>query len=317
MFRKIVIGLLAVALAAGSASAQPAAYSPPRGADGHPDFQGVWAARWLTTLERPASITTLVVTPEEGATIVAGILSRRSHPGELDPEIAEPDNDGLARVRGELRSSMIVDPPDGRLPFTEAGTARMRARKPPGFDNPEERLNNERCISGGGRAPFLIAPAGQLRQIVQTPDHIMMWTEAFSDVRIVPVGAAPSVPIGPTRFGHSLAHWEGDTLVIETTAFRPDDLTRAVPFSALMLDPDAKVIERLSRVSADEIVYQFTVEAPGLYAKPWLAEYSFVRSSQPMFEFACHEGNYSMSNILIGARQAEKRGEKQEPIPSR
>ncbi len=312
MFREIVIGLLVVSLGAGAASAQAPAYSPPRGADGRPDFQGVWTARWLTTLERPSTIKTLVVTPEEGAAIVAGILARRGVPGELDPEIAEPDNDGLARVRGELRSSMIIDPPDGRLPFTEAGAARMKARKPPGFDNPEERLNNERCISGGGRAPFLIAPAGQMRQIVQTPDHVVMWTEAFSDVRIVPVGAKAPPSAGPSRFGHSLAHWDGDTLVIETTAFRPDDLMRSVPFSSLILDPDAKVIERLTRVSADEIVYQFTVEAPGLYAKPWLAEYSFVRSGAPMFEFACHEGNYSMANILIGARQIEKRGAKPE-----
>jgi hypothetical protein len=307
MFRKLAIQLLAAGSIIGSASAQPTGYSPPRGADGHPDFQGVWAARWLTTLERPTGITTLVVTPEEGATIVAGILGRRSHPGELDPEIAEPDNDGLARVRGELRTSMIVVPEDGRLPFTEAGAARMKARPPPGYDNPEERMNNERCISGGGRAPFLIAPAGQLRQIVQTPDHVVMFTEAFSDVRIVPVGAASSVPVVPTRFGHSIARWERDVLVIETTAFRPDDLARSVPFSALMLDPDARIIERLSRVSDDEIVYQFTVEAPRLYAKPWLAEYSFVRSDETMFEFACHEGNYSMAHILDGARQTERR----------
>lgn len=307
MLRHVMISVLAAGLAAMSAAAQPASYSPPRGSDGHPDFQGIWSARWLTTLERPSSIKTLVVTPEEGAAIVAGILNRRAHPDELDPEIAQPDNDGLARVRGELRSSMIVDPPDGRLPFTEAGTARMKARKPPGFDNPEERLVNERCLLGGGRAPFLITPAAQVRQIVQTPDHLMMWTEAFGDVRIIPIGAAPSASVGPTRFGHSIARWEGDTLVIVTTDFRADDLMRAVPFSALMVDPDAKVIERLSRISADEILYQFTVEAPALYARPWLAEYSFVRSGGPIFEFACHEGNYSMTNILSGARQAERK----------
>jgi len=305
MFRQIVFALLAAGFAGGAALAQPAAYSPPRGPDGHPDFQGIWAARWLTTLERPASIKTLVVTPEEGATIVAGILERRSHPDELDPEIASPDNDGLARVSGELRTSMIVEPADGRLPYSDAGRARLKARTPPGFDNPEERMIGERCIVGSGRAPFLIAPAGQLRRIVQTPDHVVMWTEAFTDLRIVPVAATPPPSVGPTRLGHSVARWDGDVLVIETTDFRADDLGRSVPFSGLMLDPDARIVERLSRVSADEILYQFTVEAPGLYAKPWLAEYTFVLSDQPIFEFACHEGNYAMTNMLQGARQAE------------
>jgi len=154
------------------------------------------------------------------------------------------------------------------------------------------------------RAKFAKARSYMLRK-----DDLVVWSEAGGETRIVRIDGKPQPSAIRTFLGDSVGHWEGDTLVVETTGFRPDDEFRLSigVGRPVMVGPDSKVVERFSRISDDELLYQFTVVDPLIYAKPWLAEYSMTRSIEPAYEFACHEGNYALPDILRGARMNEKR----------
>lgn len=281
-------------------------YAPPRDVYGHPVLEGVWAARWLTNLERPAG-TPLRLDAVAGAARARELLTGRGGADNLDPEISDPDANTLAIVGGEHRASLIVDPPDGRLPLTDAGRAYLRALPAPGFDGPEARLTNERCVAGVSNAGMLIAPAGMLKQVVQTRDHVVIHSEAFSELRVFAPGAGRQYVGLATWGGEASARWDGDVLVVETSGFRPDDKVRAAPFSRFPIRPQTRITERFSRSGPRELLYQFEVEDPELYTRPWRAEYAMVLTNERIFEFACHEGNYGLANILSGAREEEKR----------
>jgi hypothetical protein len=150
-----------------------------------------------------------------------------------------------------------------------------------------------------------------LRRIVQTPGNLVIHTESMSDLRIVRIGAARAPEPLHSWYGQTTGRWEGDTLVAETTHFRPGDTIRiASGFTPLVVRQTSTIVERFTLVAPDELLYQFTVVDPDVYARPWMAEYSMTRSSQPMFETACHEGNYAMTNLLVGARVADARAAK-------
>ena len=297
----------------------PAAYSPPRLADGHPDFQGVWENRWLTPLEKTGAIATLTVTPEQAAVIVGAARRMAKQIGDLanDPEAAEPDAHALTVVRGEHRTRMIVSPPEGAMPYTPEGLKelqdhqrwfRQRVMAAKG-DGPEDRLTWERCLAGMGQAPLLYGwGVSGLRRVVQTKDALVIHSEAGGETRVIRIGGKP-LPAAMTSFiGDSVGRWEGDTLVVETTGFRADDQFRmSIIGRSIMVGTNSKVVERFTRAGEKELNYQFTVEDPAIYARPWLAEYSMAATSAPMFEFACHEGNYGLANILSGQRQIERR----------
>jgi hypothetical protein len=349
---------VACLLAAGSSRAGE--YEPPRTADGHPDLSGVWTNASLTTLTRPAQIKDLVLTPEQADALARGNFhnvraakeQQLSDPNRGAPEKAESlpgvgnynaswvePGTTYARVKGEIRSSWIVEPADGRIPFrsgarrggrgeaggagseeergaaspaaspaaggaagAEAGAAAGGGRRRERTD-PETMSLGERCLLGfGGTAgpPMLNVLYNNYYQIVQTPENVMILVEMVHDARMVRMNAQHG-PL-PRWLGDSIGRWDGDTLVIETTGFHPAR-ARSGPF---YYSKQAKVTERVTRVDDRSLLYEFTVEDPENYTGPIRGEMSFARVDSQLYEYACHEGNYAMTNVLSGARLMEK-----------
>lgn len=278
----------------------------PRTTDGRPDFQGYWSNEFLTPLERIEGATSLTASDADARRLVEGIVASRATE-KLDPGVAFPEARLLARVNGEWRTSMIVDPPDGKLPLTPLGVdlrAAFPALNARTANNPEERANSERCLAGPNRSPILPPVEGMYNQIVQTQGFVMFLADHYGELRIIGVGAARRPAELVSWAGDSTAAWDGDTLVIETAGARSEEMVRR---GGLVVRPQSRVIERLRLISADELLYRFTIEDPAVYSRPWTAEYSFTRTSLPVHEFACHEGNYGLANILLGARVIEQR----------
>ena len=305
------------------------AWSPPRTPDGSPDFQGVWTNASLTKIERVPEFKELVISTEEArqwerdAATVGAQDSAPTDPGAGAPPAGE-DPAGynffwidpgktVGRVNGEYRSSWIVDPPNGRVPYTPAGrTAMMRPLATfNSYDNPEERIPIERCLIGFGSTggpPMLNALYNNHHMIVQTPDAIAINVEMIHDTRIVRMDGVRNPAAVPQYLGSSIGRWDGDTLVVETTGFKPMESLRLDWGVMVYIPPDAKVTERFTLTSQNEFLYQFTVEHPTAYTQPWSGELVFHRSPNNIYEYACHEGNYAVPNILGGARAQEREG---------
>lgn len=303
--RLALLALLASVAASTSTIAQQGPpYAVPRTEHGHPDFQGIWATEFLTMLERPPGVADLVATQEQAQALVAAI--RTKLPAVIDPDVQLHDIKQLAKVKGEYRTSVIVDPTDGKMPFTQAGielAGRVGARNAK-YDNPEERPLAERCLENLGYAPMRAVPVFLPRQIVQTRDHVLIVSEDAVGLRMIHLGGAPRPDVLRSDEGYSVGHWEGDTLVVETTHLRADDPARTVLGRPLLLSRRSKITERFTRVSEKELFYRFTIEDAGLYTRPWSGELSMTRNNVQVFEYACHEGNYSLTNSLRGG-QAE------------
>ena len=277
-------------------------YTVPRTEHGQPDFQGIWATSFLTTLERPDGVVELVATPEQAGTLALAIRSRM--PAVIDPDVQLHDIQQLAKVRGEYRTSVIVDPADGRLPFTEKGlelAASIEARNKL-YDDPEQRPLAERCLENLAYAPIRTLRVTLPRQIVQTRDTVVISPEDSSGARIIRLDGEAPPDLLRSIGGYSSGRWENDTLVVETTHFRADDPARNVAGRPLLLSRHSKVTERFTRVSPTELFYRFMVEDNELYTRPWSGEFSMTRFDQPIYEYACHEANYSLPNILRGGR---------------
>jgi hypothetical protein len=190
----------------------------------------------------------------------------------------------------------------GQMRFIEQA---LRTQTEPPFptDGPEVRPSWERCVVGWGQPPVASTSDINPREIVQTPDAVVILSEYGPDLRIIPFSDKHGPPLQAGPLGDAIAHWEGETLVVETIGLPAKDALR--PFPTLFVSASAKVIERYTRVSDKELLYQYTVVDPAIYTAPWLAEYSLYRTRRPLYEFACHEGNYSLPNILAGARAQE------------
>jgi hypothetical protein len=302
--------MLLAGLAAASAPGAGAAARPRR--TGGRDLEGVWTAASYTDLERPKELPRLVVTPAEAEAFEAprralkGMLPTPTGVGQAENEWIDR-GEGLARVKGQIRSSWIVDPPDGQIPWSPTALARRYNVFPPvqGLDNPEDRSGTERCLASvNGGAPMVGAPDANPFQIVQTRDAVVIHSEKYHDARIVRLSdGRPLAPMPPSWLGDSVGRWEGDALVVETRGFRPGVTSRGF----LMFATDAtRVTERFTRLAPDELFYEFTIEDPVLFARPWRAEMVFPEAKGRIFEYACHEGNYSMPGILAGARLEER-----------
>jgi hypothetical protein len=230
-------------------------------------------------------------------------------PAVIDPDVHLLNVNRLALVKGEYRTSIIVEPRDGRLPFTQAGrelAERMARRHNEEFDHPEQRPLAERCLENLVYPPIRTVPVFLPRQIIQTRDHVVIWAEDVPGVRIIHLGGEPPTPVLASLAGFSRGRWEGDTLVVETTHIRTDEPARStVGPRPLLLTPRSKITERFTRVSASELFYRYTVEDNELYTQPWSGEFSMTRFDGPMFEYACHEGNYSLPNSLHGGKAVE------------
>jgi hypothetical protein len=230
----------------------------------------------------------------------------------LDP------GDNVIRIDGVARSSIIVDPADGRIPpLTPEAKKRLAeraaaAKKFGEFDHPEVRPLADRCLmSFGSNAGPPMLPNyfyNNNYTIVQTKDHVLILTEMVHDVRIIRLRATGHVPstVRPW-FGDSIGRWEGDTLVVETTNIHPVQLAQTSPLWAYRgASPNLKVIERFSRTGPDTLLYRFTLEDPATFTAPFSGEVPFNRIEEPIYEYACHEGNYALGNILAGERAKER-----------
>jgi hypothetical protein len=303
-----------VFLIAGMANAKEGDYRPPRLPDGHVDMQGVWTHTNLMPLERPAEFSSLVITAEQAAKVKAdedadeNNLLKPSEPSEYFDVLA------VQRIRGELHSSVIIDPQNGMIPgnalFKES-KARARASLFGAFDGPEQRPLSERCVaSPNSSPPVLIIPSNDFRQIVQTKDAVVFAAEAMHDTRIIRMNAKHAPAAVVTWTGDSIGWWDHDTLVVETKYLMPSLVGRSAPHGMYFVSPLTTVTERLTRIAKEQISYVFTVEDPTFYTQSWTGETVFVFSAEPIYEFACHEGNYSMSGALMGARVQEANGGK-------
>jgi hypothetical protein len=309
------------------------AWTPPRTPDGQPDLQGVWADNTITPFERPEELAEQAsLTDEQVATLkqrAARLFGGNGDPAPGDElfltllrDPAEHTtsrqptgeynqfwlDDGLVFDR---RTSQIVDPPDGRLPsLTPEGGRRQAAlaeamRQHPS-DGPEDRSPQERCLTfGTARVGFLQARNNSYHQIVQTPTAVLIGSEMIHEARIIPLGsrshADPSI-----RFwsGDPRGRWENGTLVIDTTNFSAHLTFRQKPGQPVSGE-HVHLIERLTPLAADSLRYEVTVEDRMTWTRPWTAATTWKRSSERMFEYACHEANYSMVGILRGARAEE------------
>jgi hypothetical protein len=284
------------------------------------DLDGIWNLGSYTEVERPKGIEHLVMTPAEAEAYDA---PRRAGRGEL---ASEPGDDvgqnqsewndrgtGLARVKGQIRSSAIVDPPDGKLPYRPAAAA---VAKNGALDDPETMGGTTRCmVSVAALPPMLGAPDANLVQFLRAGDDFVILAEKYHDARIVRLGTTLRAGADPPGYlGSSVGRWEGETLVVETAGFHPGVIHRG---QRLLVSGATRVTERLTRVGPDEIYYAFTVEDPDLYTRPWRGETTLRRSRDRIFEYACHEGNYSLPGMMAGARREEAVAAKAPPAPGR
>ena len=333
--RLLVAGMI---IAAPTAAAQQAtataqgpsgaAYTKPKTGWGVPDLQGFWTNVSLTAMQRPANAPKLVLSEEEAAHLVrgniyTGVYKQESGVSKLDEESSKEllsdknanrgynafwldPGKSYARVKGEFRSSWITSPADGKIPYSAAGiAANTRAAN---YDDYEVRPLPERCLMSftGGAGPVMNNGLyNNTYQIVQSPNSVMVLTEMIHDVRVIPiVKSAAEAKHGPKDIpkwgGDSVGWYEGETLVVQTVNSHPKQRS--------FISGGGTVTERYTRWSDNEIFYEFKVEDPSLYTSPWGGEMSLMVSHEPLYEYACHEGNYGFMGIMGGARALDRAG---------
>jgi hypothetical protein len=303
--RTLFLGFFALS-ALGHAAEKPTPYRAPRTPDGHVDMEGIWKNSNLTPLERPPGITQLAITSADAARLKEQYLAGTGGPNQPDDPGRALEDRNIEPIRGELRSSQIVDPGDGKIPWKDGykeKLAALRREALTAFDNPEQRPTAERCLTSTGAPPMQPTLDDNLYQVVQTPVTTVIVSELAHDARLIPMNEMHS-PVPLTSWlGDSVGWWEGETLVIETKYFSPNSALRLNPRFAFMVSPQTTVIERFTRVSQNELNYVFIVTDPTYYTRPWTGETHLLRSTKRIFEFACHEGNYSMRDMLEAARE--------------
>jgi len=314
-----------------SSKAVKQTWTPPRTADGHPDLQGFWANNNATPMERPKELAgRATLTDEEVAgmkkkalelyngkgdaafgdtifeTVWASLKGTAVGPhkkadNEFDSGTGDYSSEWIVQRVWDNRTSLITDPPDGKMPtLTPEGQKRrelMAAAYIRPARGPEDRGLSERCISYG--SPQLTAGYQSYYQIVQTPKSVMFMTEMIHDVRSIPLDGGPHPDASVQQWlGDSRGHWEGDTLVVDTRNYKPK------AFMAISSEK-LHVTERFSRSAPDTLKYEITIDDPGTWTKPWSLMIPLKVSKEPVYEYACHEGNEGLAGILAGARAEE------------
>jgi hypothetical protein len=303
-------------------------YKPPRTVDGKPDLQGVWTNVSLTTLLRSPEFKTNSVTAEEADRIArrrATAMAKSLEP--TDPKAPAPPKgadvggynsffgdagERLAKVKGQYRTTWLVDSDTGQLPYSESGRRTFDTQLAftrNNFDGPEARPMAERCVVGFGSTagpPMINVLYNNNYQIVQTPNTVVILVEMNHDARVIRMNAKHLPDSVRPWMGDSIGRWEGDTLVVETTNFNPGERLRTNFSQSFYVSANAKITERLTRVAPKEILYEFAVDDPSTYSKVWHAEMVMNAAEGNIYEYACHEGNYALPGILAGARKTEK-----------
>jgi hypothetical protein len=295
-------------------------YKVPRTKDGRPDLSGVWTNASNTTLRRPASNKNLVMTEAEAADARARNPSNIRQATDDNQKLSDGKLDGkdltsgrgynafwidpgnnYANVKGTWRTSWIVEPANGQVPSKPGARTGRPTERGSGYDNPEERNLNERCIILGTSGP----PIGNYlynnnTQIFQSPDHVVILSEMIHDARIIPLNAKHKPTTLVPWMGDSIGWYEGDTLVVETI-----NMTRGG--SSVQLSPDGKITERFTRYNDKQVFYEFDVTDPSLYTQTWKGQMG-LNASPGLYEYACHEGNYGLHGILEGGRANDRSG---------
>ena len=308
------------------AAGQAKPYKAPRTPDGQPDLQGFWTNSTYIPLERPNGVTKEFYTPQEAAEMerrAAAQEREQTSPGTTADVHYDFSQFALDRSQAplsrNLRTSLIYDPPDGKIPpLTAEGKRRAAARDEAAkrlggrWDSAESNQLDDRCmIMRGSGPPMMDAAYNSNYQIVQSPGYVTIVTEMIHDVRIIPLDNRPRPPDNIRQWvGISRGRWEGETLVVETTNFNGKN-----PFAGS--SENLRVIERFTRLSADSIQYRFTIEDESMWARPWSGELPLVKTIGPIFEHACHEGNFGLYNTLVGARLEERKAAEEAARKSR
>ena len=313
------LALPAMALAAVALVAAPAAGQGPSGAPrtawGDPDLQGIWSSSGATPMERPDEYQGRErLTDEEVARLRGEIAARDEQLAQADARRTEAggsvgayNNFWMERGVRSNRTSMLVDPPDGRFPpLTEAGQY-ARDNQPRGDDTWEDRHIWERCVTRGGMPNAMFPRAyNNNMQVFQAPGVVVMLLEQVHELRVVPLDGRPHIASSIGQWnGDSRGRWEGDTLVVETTNLDPR-VSGLQPWSAFSSydgsGEDMRLVERFTRTGPESLEYEVEVHDPQMYTRPWTVAYPFALSSDVMYEYACHEGNIGMEGILAGGR---------------
>jgi hypothetical protein len=317
IFRAVAAAIAVMSLAPISTVGQtrPATarnWSPPRTPDNQPDLQGIWTNATITPLERPRELAGKeFFTPDEAAEYEKQVRERnngdrRDVNSEADLAVGYNDFwwDRGTKVVSTMRTSLIVDPPDGKIPSLtpeaqKKAAVRAEARGLHPADGPEDLSLADRCIARPG-PPMLPAGYNNNYRIVQTPEYVVILSEMIHDARIIPLSARPHLPGNVHQWlGDSRGRWEGATLVVETTNFTDKTNFRGS-------GENLRLIERFTRVDQGTMLYQFTIDDPQSFERPWSGEIPMKRAEGPIFEYACHEGNHSMVNSLNAARAEER-----------
>src|SRR5262245_12195400 len=311
------------------AAAQSKASTPARTSDGKPNLAGIYSFSTITPLQRPEALAGKSTLNDEEAGAFEASENTRLNRDLFDPEKGQPSAGYAPRSQGgvlsynefwyergskltkDRRTALIVDPPTGTIPFTDAArrrVAQMRQLSDSGLgDSYADRPLADRCLQGFNSGPPMTPGAYNNNvQIVQSPGLVVILNEMVHNARIVPTDGRPHMTLRQWS-GDSRGRWEGDTLVVETINFRRE--TSLQGSSA-----NTKLVERFTQVDAETIKYEFTVTDPTMYTRPWSAMIPLIRMREPLFEYACHEGNYSLRNILAGARKQEKETVRDAPI---
>ena len=289
----------------------------PRTPWGQPDLQGTWDFRTITPMERPDELADKAfLTEEEAARLeqeavdwLAGLWALPPERTEVGGEVGKTfvwARDSGSQTVDTRRTSLVVDPPDGKIPALTAdgqrrADARAASQRDERFDSWTDLSLGVRCMMGFNAGPPMTPSAyNNNMQLFQTPDTVVVVTEMIHNARIIPLDGRPHLPSDIRQWsGDSRGHWEGDTLVVETTNYT--DKTRWRDSAATL-----RLVERFTRVDADTLLYQFTAEDPKTWTRPWTAQVTMRRNHLTMQPYECHEGNYSMPGILGGARVKEK-----------
>jgi len=321
----VALTCVALPLMASLPAGQSAPAGKPRGAsaiprtpDGRPDLQGYWTNDSYTPLERPAEFASKShFTPQEAEAFVRARLDRLENQSRTDIHY----DDAIWQKESydkesNLRTSLLTSPADGKLPpLSEEGKRRQAAdpsvREPRGSDRVQDRSLGERCITWGNVGPPMLPPTYYANfQILQMGDYVVIRHELMHEARLIPVdgSAHPSAGV-QYLYGDARGRWDGDTLVVDTTNFTDKTPFRGMPSNTrqdIRSTERLHVVERFTRVDANTIRYEFRVEDPGMWTAPWSGEMPIRKFEGPIYEYACHEGNYGLANILRAARVAER-----------
>jgi len=308
--------LLTPASASGQNRDAPTGWTLPRTGDGRADLQGVWDFRSLTPLQRPSELANKeLFTDEEAAQFQLETVA------QLDKDQAGPDGriplsggynefwyDYGKQLTAGRRTSLIVDPPDGRIPSLTADASKRADARRTGLGRgawgPEDRNTNERCITGFNAGPPMNPSAyNNNMQLFQTADYVVILNEMVHDARVIPLDERSHLPTHVRQWhGDSRGHWDGDTLVVDTRNYTDKTNFRGS-------GKDAHLVERFTRVGPNALLYEYTIEDPASFGSHWSAAIPMRKNDAPLYEYACHEGNYGMHNLLISARSVEAAGE--------